>query len=51
MKIQLSQKEVSRLIVDYLVENKRIESESVSIQYEINIRTTGNELTVFVEED
>ena len=50
MKIQLSQREVSQLIVNYLVENKLVKSESVSIEYEISTCTSGNELTVFVKE-
>lgn len=51
MKIQLSQREVSQLIVNYLVENKLVKSESVSIEYEINTGTNGNELNVFIEEN
>ena len=50
MKIQLTQREVSQLIVNYLVENKLVKSESVSIGYEISTGTAGNELTVYVEE-
>lgn len=51
MKIQLSQREVSQLIVNYLVENKLVKSESVSIEYEISTGTSGNELNVFIEEN
>lgn len=51
MKIQLSQKEVSQLIVNYLVENNLVKSESVSIEYEINTGISGNELNVFIEEN
>ena len=53
MKIQLSQREVSQLIVNYLVENKLVkaESESVTILYEIETGEVGNELTLFVEEE
>ena len=50
MKIQLSQREVSQLIVNYLIENKLVKSESASIEYEIGTGTSGNELTVFIEE-
>ena len=51
MKIQLSQREVSQLILNYLVENKLVNSESVFIEYEINTGISGNELTVFVEQN
>lgn len=50
MKIQLSQREVSQLIVNYLVENKLVKSKSVTILYEIETDEVGNELTAFVEE-
>lgn len=50
MKIQLSQKEVSQLIVNYLIENKLVKAESVAIEYEISTGTSGNELNVFIEE-
>lgn len=50
MKIQLSQREISQLIVNYLVENKLVGPEPISIEYQINIGTGGNKLTVFVEE-
>ena len=51
MKIQLSQREVSQLIVNYLVENARVNSKSATIQYEISTGEIGKELTVIVEED
>ena len=50
MKIQLSQKEVSQLIVNYLAANKLVKAKSLSIEYEISKGTAGNELTVFIEE-
>ena len=50
MKIQLSQREISQLIVNYLVKNKLVKAEEVTILYEIETGEVGNELTAFVEE-
>lgn len=50
MKIQLSQREISQLIVNYLVRSNIVKSKLVSVEYEMSTGTSGNELIVFVEE-
>ena len=51
MKFTLSQKEVSQLILNYLVENNLTKVEKVNIQYTITKGEAGNELSVDIEED
>jgi hypothetical protein len=48
MKIQLSQKEVSQLIANYLYRQKIVKSEYITVQY--IIAGSDDELTVYVEE-
>jgi hypothetical protein len=48
MKIQLSQREVSQLIANYLYMQKIVKSKYITIQY--SIAGSDDELTVYVEE-
>lgn len=48
MKIQLSQREVSQLIANYLYKQKVVKSEYLTIHY--IIAGSDDELTVYVEE-
>lgn len=48
MKIQLTQREVSQLIANYLYKQKIVKSEYLTIQYSIS--DSDDELTVYVEE-
>ena len=50
MKVILSQKEVSKLILNHLVDNKLTKAKEVDIHYIIDSGRVGNELTVIVEE-
>ena len=51
MEIKLTQKEISQIIVEHLVEEARIKSESVSIQYDITPGKVGNELSCSIMEN